>query len=504
MNFREEITKYKEIFYKVGLYIIPLKPNSKEPMGNFSWRSTSQNVLWENADQNSNIGIRCGGINNLLVIDCDDKNKPGTFSKTRNHLTGLGLQIKDFPIVRTASQVGRHIYIQSENTPVGNCKLFNPVFGSGELRYGEGCYVVGPPSKIDGGGQYELISGDFNKRPIINFQDLLPLIKDNGEKEEASTISIESLSRNAKLLLWGKNVEKYRSRSEAEQALLVSMINKGLSFDDIYTLFRKYPAAGKFKDKYFNSPKNGIDYLRRSFESATKFSKNNISEGRQKAINAMNWASNMVWIGRTGSYDRAIFLAHTQQAYKSGKEVYHASVRDLAEYAGVSIGAVSTANKRLIKKESIKYIKKETINLATLYSLGQTCTLTQYKDVRECISLSNHDLFRYHGFGKNGFEIWESLREGPKTLEEIIVSTGRSKRTIKRKLEKMQRITDLRTGEIYSMIIKENEKFILNHNIDLDFLAELIGTIGLGKKQKHQHELDREKHIYELAYLQNR
>jgi hypothetical protein len=38
--------------------------------------------------------------------------------------------------------------------------------------------------------------------------------------------------------------------------------------------------------------------------------------------------------GKTGSADRAVYVAHAGLAYRSGKESYHASTRDLGELAG--------------------------------------------------------------------------------------------------------------------------------------------------------------------------
>jgi hypothetical protein len=60
------------------------------------------------------------------------------------------------PIVKTASGLGRHIYLRLEDPPAGATRLIHPNKGFGEFRFGCGAYVVAPPS-IVGGCEYKLI-----------------------------------------------------------------------------------------------------------------------------------------------------------------------------------------------------------------------------------------------------------------------------------------------------------------------------------------------------------
>jgi len=80
--------------------------------------------------------------------------------------------------------------------------------------------------------------------------------------------------------------------------------------------------------------------------------------------------------------------------------------------------------------------------------------------------LSNHDAFRRGGLGKSGLQIWEALQEGPKSITELIERTGKCRRTIKRKIERMQNIIDMRTGEIISLLEFDGERYSPMKNID--------------------------------------
>lgn len=487
-----DLNQWKEQYSELEFCFFPLKPNSKEPLDKHSWKKESSDTLWKIAPADSNIAIKCGGRANLLVIDCDNKDNPQTFNNISFYLAGLG--IENYPIIQTASRIGRHIYLRCNKAKLGSYRNIKPAFGSGEIRFGPGCYVVAPPSIVEKTGIYQIIEGDLSCRPEINFQDIQPLFISSQLKEEVNETPIEKLSRKAKGLLFGKYQEKYLSRSEHEQALILSCINSGLGFEEILSLFIRYPAGGKFKEKYFKNPDQAIDYLLVSFEKAKQYAENNISEGRMRAIQAKTWADSKTWESRTGSFDKAVFLAHTKLAYQSGKIQYRASCRELAEKSGMSIMGISHANKRLEEMGFIEKVKSSTSNLASIYKIVQTFTYPQSNGVRVCTTLHNHDVFRYQGLGKSGCEIWQAFQDGPKSVKELEDATGRHRTTIKRKLEKMSNIIDIRTGEIVSMIVFDGEKYQAKKDVDFDYIAELLGTKGMGEKQKEQHLREREEY----------
>jgi DNA-binding MarR family transcriptional regulator len=346
---------------------------------------------------------------------------------------------------------------------------------------------------LDSGYHYQLVEGDFAVLPEIEFQDLLPIIQPITVKQQKNT-GFRRISRYAWKLLLGDIPEHFPTRSEAEQALIASLINKGYGFLDIERLFAKYPAAGKYKEKQNRNPDEAKDYLRISYDSALEWTKSNTSRGRRIAENAIAWAENRPWPGRTGTYDREVFLAHAQIAWRCGKVVYAASSRELAEIANLSHVAATNATHRLSEAGLLNLEKLAVANLANQYSLGQRFTLPQYKPVRKCKGLSSHDVFSYHGLTHRSKIILEKLGDGPKTAGELALLTGISKKTVGRWLKRMSRIIDQQTGEIIYLVYQEGDKWFKVQTVDLDRAAEILNVAGIQKQRKRIHKQQRDAH----------
>ncbi|MEW6144128.1 MAG: hypothetical protein AB1598_03810 [Thermodesulfobacteriota bacterium] len=86
----------------------------------------------------------------------------------------------------------------------------------------------------------KLIAGDFFRGPDNSLE-----VKDPGTGEVVS----------------------YRSRSEADEAIIASLLSKGYGEDEIVGVFEKYPTTGKYREKG-NRKKQ---YLMKSIENARKF-----------------------------------------------------------------------------------------------------------------------------------------------------------------------------------------------------------------------------------------
>ena len=135
-----------------------------------------------------------------------------------------------------------------------------------------------------------------------------------------------------KLLLGNDTyIKSFPSRSEADCSLIVSLVNTNHTRDEIFQLFNTYPCSGKFQEIFQKNQKAAEQYLEKTYDNAYQWAKTNLSEGREIALRAKKWALQNPWIGRSGVYDRAVFLAHTDIAYQCGKVEYGASGRQLAE-----------------------------------------------------------------------------------------------------------------------------------------------------------------------------
>ena len=134
------------IYSHFGMSVIPLAPNSKQPALS-SWaefqrrrpNEAEMRTWWGNGHQNG-IAIVCGKVSNLVVLDIDDPDKFGVA------LNAIGETLPDTPIVRTRK--GWHVYFKYPQNRIVRRHVRLSDWGA-ELR-GDGCYVVAPPTEIDG------------------------------------------------------------------------------------------------------------------------------------------------------------------------------------------------------------------------------------------------------------------------------------------------------------------------------------------------------------------
>lgn len=139
-----------------GFRVFPLEPNSKVPMRGTSWLKLATTDpakverLWRDPvmgwEADWGVGIATG--QGLMVFDADPKNGGMESLQRLEFIQG------DLPAsfrVRTPSG-GIHIYLRTE-TPVANSA--GKIAPGVDIR-GEGGYVVGPGTMIDG-KQYEVI-----------------------------------------------------------------------------------------------------------------------------------------------------------------------------------------------------------------------------------------------------------------------------------------------------------------------------------------------------------
>jgi len=503
LSFPEGVFSAKKYYADLGFDTLPLSAGSKICHVE-KWQIISPNEAWLHAPSDSNIGIRCGGKRHFAVIDCDEKNKVGTFENIKNYLTGLGYDDKKFPVIQTASGIGRQIYCTLTDSIPGDYHNLSPQYGCGEFRFGEGAYVVAPPSIVKNTGVYKLLQGDISYLPEIELSAISYILKvsTSGDRYEDSKriLKYPKLTRKQNYMLNGIGVDKYPSRSEFEFALLVSLVNTGWDWNGIFYLFNNNKCGGKYSELNSKNWKQAYHYLRLSYENACQWAENT-SEGRQRAINAEAWALSRSWSGRTGCYDRDVFLAQVNIAYETGKVIYHADCRTLAEFANVNYSTASRANRRLIQAGYLQLEQAAIANCAAKYSLGDIATLPQSPNVRECcITSKDHDVFARRGLGKSSKFIWNALEDGPKTVEELLLLTGRVKKTVQKWLTVMSGLED---GVSEKPMVYESEgKWYRNQDISLERISEFLEVNGLMDKRKKRHQ--EERVIHNSAFMRNR
>ena len=507
LSFSEGVLSAKEYYADLGFDTLPLITGTKE-CNVKNWPSISSDEAWLHAPSDSNIGIRCGGKKHFAVIDCDEKNQIGTFENITNYLTGLGYDDKKFPVIQTASGVGRQIYCTLTDSIPGNYYTLSSQYGCGELRFGKGAYVVVPPSIVNHSGVYEFLHGDLSYLPEIEFSAISGILRASISKDrhdDSKRISKNpNLTRKQKYMLNGIGIQEKKSRSEFEFALMVSLVNKGWDWNGILYLFNKFPCGGKYSEMNSEDSNRAYHYLRCSYDKANHWAETNISEGRRIAMNAETWALSRSWPGRGGSTDRDVFLAHVQIANESGQIVYHADCRTLAELSNIKYPTAARANRRLVEAGYLKLEEPAIGNYAAQYRIEKSATLPHFPIVRKCsVIFQEHDVFSYRALGKSSKLIWEALKTGPKAINELKSITGITPPTLRKRLLEMSKLRDGLSEENKTMVYKIDGQWFRNSEIGLDRIAELYGVNGIMEKRKRIHADERRVHNKSLLRGKN-
>lgn len=508
-------------YFDLGYDCIPLKPREKLPLAK-AWEKREPFRQWQNAPADANFGLRAG--NGKAFIDCDTKTDPATTGNVIRWLDSLG--IREYPIVTTPSG-GAHIYLNFHYAGVllGNSKKLISQMGAGEFRYASGAYVAAPPSVLANGGTYTLTGGDLARLPSLDLRDIRALVRLDENEPANAPRKTPVMSPLAKALTMGKGVERYKSRSEAEAALMLSLLNSGFEYSDIRRIFDTMPCAGKYAELKMSRPKSADAYFRQTYENALEQKARESSTWRK--LREMQEAAEYVSWGRVT--DKLVYLAHLKLAQKAGRFEYAASSRDLALDAGLASNQTAVkATQRLIARQLLKLKERAEATFANRYILlgeqilleGQTHTLPTNPHLRECVNLSTSDessevaenglllnlerletadAFR-NGKGKLGRragQIYKLLFTKRLTVSEIAKHTGASLKTVRRTLKKLAQVKDYKTGEILELVRCEGGRW---HSVavDLEILEAIYGTRGATEKQRIQYEKERRQHARDL------
>ncbi|SRR6266545_436823 len=477
-----------------GLAVIPGLPMSKEPA--VPWRAFQREAPTRpereamfSVEYKLNLGVICGAVSqNLVVLDAETEK---AFAETIHRCESAGFG--DTWIVKTRR--GGHVYffLSQPVKPMKDADV--------EVR-AQGQFVLMPPSTHPTGARYE-----FTRRPASIAQvptlDALDWLK---LEPAALRNHHKQLPRNAWRLLQGEIPDRYASRSEAEQAIITGLVNAGFSFDEISRVFQSYPAAGKYSEIRRRDSGLAVRWLRSCFENARTFCLQE-SPSRGLAREALSQATARAWPGRTGSTDRAVYLAHASLAYRSGRVTYHASARNLAELAGCERRTASIATRRLSSAGLLQLTRRSSFQSANRYQLGRPTgkvsdlvplTTTTCGGVGQTSSFRLPDAFRPRGLGRSAYEVLSVLQNEPLTAKVIAEKTGRHIQTVRKALAKMR---DLR-------LVEKQGRFWLGcgaiNDLDLEALAKDVGSYGAGERQREKHLAERLRRTISNSILQKK
>jgi len=479
-------------YHRQELKVIPLKAGSKIPALKPAYdRPFLNSQECENYFYNTdfNIGVECGRASKgFFVIDVDDRNQ------YRKHKTELDALIKTgAPVVETKR--GFHIYTRC---PQAMGRAFEKIEG---IDFKKSGHVVAPPSLLETGQLY-LFREELKEIPFLELEQIpfksrerITPGTDLIRTESGILIPYDERPHGIPMRLFQAldgNKGEYSSRSEADQALITYCVNNGWTAENIIYLFEVHATKEtKFKEK----GKHGYSYLKTCYSNAVEYLTNNRTAIDRQLDALTLWTENKDnWKGRTALTDQAVFQAFLQIARRTGKvsDIY-ASIREIAEAAGIGKNTASKALERIpflkLLRKDIDCFKPAVWSIETPKQILSSVPKRDIPSQSPCIKgfELNHDLFRLHGIGKNGRSILASLNSKEwRTLKEIIALTNFPRRTVHRKLERMQAV-----GLIEIKAHLNGRLFRRIENADLDKAAEILGTAGTLKRQKAKHKIER-------------
>jgi len=146
LQFAQQCADMAQQYTNFGFSVIPLTRGTKQPaLSSWAEFQTKRPTLtevqtWWDSGQQYGIAIVCGKVSGVVVLDIDDTDKFGVALNT------IGETLPDTPIVRTRK--GWHVYFKYPQNRIVRRHDRLSDWGA-ELR-GDGCYVVAPPTEIDG------------------------------------------------------------------------------------------------------------------------------------------------------------------------------------------------------------------------------------------------------------------------------------------------------------------------------------------------------------------
>lgn len=461
-------------YARQGLAVVVASPRSKVPL--VEWRayqyeppSSFEREAMFSLESDLNIGVACGmASDNLAVIDAETR---AAFESQLRQCELAG--VADTWIDETYR--GGHILIKTP-VPVKGKVFTTEGF---EVR-AQGQFVLLPPSTHPTGTVYRFINQPASIVRVQSLQALDWLKLQPAPQHKA-------LPRRARQILQGEHYDQYASRSEAEQAIVTSLLNAGFDFNETLVLFRAYSPA-KFAEIERGDPDKAMRWLKLCYDRARTFCVKD-SPARRFARSAQAKAESSPWPGRHGITSKAVFLAHTNLAHRSGQPTYHASSRDIAEIAGVGRKTATNASRRLAELGLLELVQPATFLYANRYRLSEKTNIAPLthiclEGVRSTSSFLLPDAFRRRGLGHAGFEVLRALEVEALKAKEIAQRTGRHVHTVRKTLTRLSRF-----GCAQKVAGRWSGKPL--SEINLEELARIVGTAGVRKEQKERHRGER-------------
>lgn len=457
---------------------------------------TLDKILWEFSHDKERRIIQCGSSGSLAVLVLRKK-KTIEDSYTQRRFREV---IDQNSLLFFDGVESNYYLLRLEDTPPGDYVSIQNKFGIGYLFYGSSVFwniefrsyiKCNLDEEFDDLSELSIIS--YNEISMFFNHDFLFFL-DYPHKQVPELVKRFSA---------GKYNPKYKTIENAEFAAIDSLVAHNYELKEIWNIYVEYNMPGLGRRIQYD-PYLTYSLLEDMYYQALNYLDNHESENSAIAKRYMCWAIQSSWKGRDGACTKAVYIAHLLIAYRANKIEYSASARELAEIAGVSISTAHRATQRLISEGYIGFCGESVNYHSAIYQLLHIETninVLNIFNIDVCSITLGHDAFRRRGLGKGGWEVWILLQTQQLTISEISKITGRDPSTIHRILTKLKSITDPETGSRFTLVsapegyggywegIEINDEWEFEK--ELDKVAVILGTAGLGYKQKIRHEKDR-------------
>lgn len=410
-----------------GLNVILVKGNSKVAAGRWAkWGLSPQreydvvNLIQDSSKSTKyNIGLVCGMRSRAVpenwgyftVIDCDDLS-------TLERVYELIKEKVRAEVPRVISARGGHLWLRTKFQV--KTKRLNGL--NAEVK-GFMSYVLSPGSLHPVSGHvYELVGG-FCEIPFVD--DAIDIGLEYQETVRLTRLSKAIFVNNSKVIL------KYKTRSEVDRALILSLCNLGLPYNRVEQIY----LLSSHK-KHLDSDKEDFrKRMRAEYERALYYVKKE-NRGNEERYLLSQKIRQWVLDGNYAEFFNSRFketfgillLIHSDVASLSKKSSWHLAVRDVWLWSGLSFMTVVGATKKLIEGGFLKLNQSSIGRLANVYGWGEK-VMKVCRDI-ECDGRDvRFNRFLHYALPKNqtgrvALYLYHHLLRDPKTLENIVIKTG--------------------------------------------------------------------------------
>jgi len=319
--------------------------------------------------------------------------------------------------------------------------------------------------------------------------------EDNREKQPLSP-------RMQQLLAKGDIHSVYFSRSEVIQAITTDAVRQGWNPTEVFEVLMNPENIGGERLHEIaerSGDEAALAWLERGYLRAEGYINRAASVSGERLSHWSRYATRAI-TGRSATSDRLILQALLDLAEQAWTLRVNASIRQLADMAGLAKGTARVALRRLRARDVFHVVgDRQVATDALTYELIPEVLdaladsiidprLSRPHYLRASISADtalSHDLWRNRsGLGKGTGLTWLALGDQPQSVSVLAKTRGVGEDTIRRHLKRLESAVlalHLLGGWVHVIVEPEY----------LDSLAADFGVLGKGEHQKQVHEAER-------------